>query len=91
MWEKVHAQRAYPVTAMQVWDGCSDGHIRLDTKDFDGVNYLTQMVENDVLQHAMNTRLEECNDSVDVLRGCKVKGFEYRRRSADGGTVVIQM
>eukprot|EP00041_Stephanoeca_diplocostata_P014122 m.253668 g.253668 ORF g.253668 m.253668 type:complete len:477 (+) comp19589_c0_seq4:407-1837(+) len=85
VWDKVHAQRAYPVTTMQVWDGCSDGHIRLDTKGFGDVNYLTQMVENDVLQHAMNIRLEECKPDVDVLRGCKVKGFEYRRRDSTGG------
>lgn len=40
------------------------------------------MLQNDVLLHAMNLRLDEL-DTVDVVRGATVTGVEYRRRSDD--------
>jgi hypothetical protein len=44
VWSKVEAQRAHPVTAMQVWDAGSDGCIWLDAEDA-GVDSVCTMVE----------------------------------------------
>jgi ubiquinone biosynthesis monooxygenase Coq6 len=67
---------------MQVWDGASNGHIWLDA-DEAGVDSMATMVENDVLQHAFNQRMDEL-DSIEIIRGATVTDVSYRRRDETG-------
>lgn len=78
----MEAQRAHRVAAMQVWDGVSGSSIWLDADEV-GLDSMATMVENDVLQHACNMRMDEL-DSIEIVRGATVTDVSYRRRNDSG-------
>lgn len=83
VWGKVESQRCHVYRSMQVWDACSDGSIWLDSDDI-GAEGMATMVENNVLQHALNQRMEELMN-VDIIRGIAATGISYRTCDDEDG------
>eukprot|EP00040_Diaphanoeca_grandis_P013417 m.67815 g.67815 ORF g.67815 m.67815 type:complete len:493 (-) comp23873_c0_seq2:37-1515(-) len=83
VWEKIAAMRMHPYASMQVWDGCSEGHIWLDAVDV-GEQHMAVMVENEVMQHALDQRMSELGN-IEIIRGANVASVEYRKYATEAG------
>lgn len=75
VFDRCRELHSHPYQAMQVWDACSPGAIWLDSADV-GMDHMGVMVMNDVLQAAVNARLEEF-PNVHVLRGASVESASF--------------
>ncbi|KAI8425113.1 hypothetical protein MSG28_006964 [Choristoneura fumiferana] len=76
VWQHVEEMRLQPVRNMQVWDACSDAIITFNSAEIldEDVAYI---VENDVLQHAVNTELTSSEiKNVEIIYGAKISGYE---------------
>lgn len=75
VWKHVEAMRLKPVRHMQVWDASSDAIITFSSSDIldDDVAYI---VENNVLQHAINTELNNSNnEGLNIIYGAKIAEY----------------
>ncbi|XP_063627907.1 ubiquinone biosynthesis monooxygenase COQ6, mitochondrial [Cydia splendana] len=89
-WRHVEDMRLQPVRHMQVWDACSDALITFSSSEIldDDVAYI---VENDVLQHAVNTELASPDvKNVDILYGAKISGYELAKNNKMDSLVTME-
>ncbi|XP_049877817.1 ubiquinone biosynthesis monooxygenase COQ6, mitochondrial [Pectinophora gossypiella] len=81
VWMHVENARLQPVRHMQVWDACSDAIISFNSTDFldDDLAYI---VENDLLQHSINTELSKVQN-VHIVYGAKIADYELSKTQPD--------
>ncbi|KAL3310658.1 WD repeat domain phosphoinositide-interacting protein 2 [Cichlidogyrus casuarinus] len=84
------ATRARPIKQMQVWESQTDSNVTLKPENSEEIAYV---VENNLIQHALEGALKGLNQgaSVDVVYGSKVESLELPKSDSWASNVRLQL
>ncbi|OQV20177.1 Ubiquinone biosynthesis monooxygenase COQ6, mitochondrial [Hypsibius exemplaris] len=80
-WKTVEALRYRPVRRLQVWESASEAAISFQQPRLD--EYVSYVVEDEVLASAVWTRLGELSSQVDVVHNLSAKTYDLPSRRND--------
>ena len=66
---------------VQVWEACSDAAISFSNHDKG--QPLSTIIENDLIQKALNSLLDDSSNNLDIIYGAKVTEYSLPDRSLD--------
>jgi len=79
-WKIIDEHRHNDVRKMKIWDACSDSAITFSNDDG---SPLSSIVENDLVQAALNQVLEGCTQNVTIIYGAKVEQYSLPNMKQD--------